>query len=63
MLKRLVIDAVNERFREIRARRAALMADPGYLRDVLHAGNQRARQIAAKTLADVRQLMHTNYAR
>jgi len=62
-LKRLVIDAVNERFREIRARRAALMADPGYLRDVLHAGNQRAREIAAQTLAEVRQLMHTDYSR
>jgi len=57
-----VIDAVNERFREMRARRAALLADPGYLRDVLHAGNQRAQQIAAQTLAEVRQLMHTSYS-
>jgi tryptophanyl-tRNA synthetase len=62
-LKRLVIDAVNERFRDIRARRAALTAEPGYLRDVLHAGNQRAQQIASQTLAEVRQLMHTDYAR
>ena len=63
VLKRLVTDAVNERFREMRARRAALLADPGYLRDVLHAGNQRAQQIAAQTLAEVGQLMHTNYSR
>jgi tryptophanyl-tRNA synthetase len=61
-LKHLVIDAVNERFGEIRARRAALIADPGYLRDVLHAGNRRAQAIAAQTLAEVRQLMHTNYS-
>jgi tryptophanyl-tRNA synthetase len=63
VLKRLVTDAVNERFREMRARRAALLADPGYLRDVLHAGNQRAQQIASQTLAEVGQLMHTNYSR
>jgi tryptophanyl-tRNA synthetase len=63
VLKRLVIDAVNERFREMRTRRAELLADPGYLRDVLHAGNQRAQQIAAQTLGEVGQLMHTNYSR
>jgi tryptophanyl-tRNA synthetase len=61
-LKRLAIDAVNERFREMRARRAALLAEPGYLRDVLRAGNQRAQQIATQTLAEVGQLMHTDYS-
>jgi tryptophanyl-tRNA synthetase len=59
-LKRLVIEAVNERFREIRARRAELADDPGYLRQVLRAGNQRAREIADQTLQDVRKRMHTN---
>ena len=34
-LKRLVTDAVNERFRDIRARRAELIADRGHLRRVL----------------------------
>jgi tryptophanyl-tRNA synthetase len=61
-LKRLVIDAVNERFGEMRARRAALLAEPGHLRDVLRAGNQRAQQIAADTLAEVGRLMHTDYS-
>jgi tryptophanyl-tRNA synthetase len=61
-LKRLVTEAVNERFRDIRARRLELTRDPGYLRAVLEAGNQRARQIAEQTLADVRRLMHTRYA-
>lgn len=37
-LKRLVIEAVNERFRDIRARRSELAEDPGYLRRVLHEG-------------------------
>jgi tryptophanyl-tRNA synthetase len=62
-LKRLVTEAVNERFRDIRARRADLAADPGHLRDVLHDGNRQALQIAERTLTDVRRLMHTDYAR
>jgi tryptophanyl-tRNA synthetase len=57
-----VTEAVNERFRDIRARRADLAADPGHLRDVLHNGNQRAHQIAEQTLTDVKRLMHTDYA-
>ena len=54
-------EAVNERFRDIRARRVELTGDPGYLRDVLQAGNQRACEIAEETLADVQRLMHTLY--
>lgn len=61
-LKRLVTEAVNERFRDIRARRADLAADSGYLRDVLHNGNHHAHQIAEQTLTDVKRLMHTDYS-
>ncbi len=61
-LKRLVTEAVNERFRTIRARRTELLADRGYLREVLRAGDLRARAMAEATLADVRRLMHTDYA-
>jgi tryptophanyl-tRNA synthetase len=60
-LKRLVTDAVNERFRGIRARRAELVADPGHLRRVLRDGTARAREIADETLRDVRARMHTDY--
>lgn len=60
-LKRLVTEAVNEHFREIRKRRAELVRDQGYLRQILLAGNARAREIARETLADVRRLMHTEY--
>ncbi|MGI8712520.1 MAG: tryptophan--tRNA ligase [Solirubrobacteraceae bacterium] len=59
-LKRLVTDAVNERFREIRVRRADLAKDRGYLREVLRDGNQHARAIADQTLKEVQQLMHTD---
>jgi tryptophanyl-tRNA synthetase len=60
-LKRIVTEAVNEHFREIRRRRAELLQDRGYLRQVLLAGNARASEIADQTLADVRRLMHTSY--
>jgi tryptophanyl-tRNA synthetase len=60
-LKALVTEAVNERLAPLRARRAALARDPGYLRAVLREGNERARAVAAETLAAVRRLMHTVY--
>jgi len=60
-LKAALTEAVNERFRPIRARRAELAADPGMLREVLRAGNDRARDIAATTLAGVHRHMHTTY--
>jgi tryptophanyl-tRNA synthetase len=62
-LKRLATEAINERFRDIRRRRAELTADPGYLREVLAAGNARATGIAEATLAQVQRLMHTEYRR
>ncbi len=60
-LKAAAADAVNDRFAPIRARRAALAADPGYLRDVLGAGNDKAAAIAEETLQTVRELMHQVY--
>ena len=61
VLKRLVTDALNQRLRPIRARRRELAADPGYLRQVLADGNERARALARQTLSDVQALMHTRY--
>ena len=60
-LKRVVTESVNEFLRPIRARRAEYAADVGYLRQVLHAGNVAARQIAERTLAEVRSAMGTLY--
>jgi tryptophanyl-tRNA synthetase len=60
-LKALVTDAVNERLAPLRARRAELARDRAYLQGVLADGNQRARALAADTLAAVRRLMHTDY--
>ena len=60
-LKRVVTEAVNERFAAIRARRAELAAEPGYARQVLRDGCARARAIAADTLEEVRDAMGTRY--
>jgi len=60
-LKAAAIEAVNERFGPIRARRREFAADPGYLRAVLAEGNGRASAIADETLRAVRELMHQRY--
>ena len=60
-LKRLLTEALNERLRPLRQRRRELAGDPGYLSSVLAAGTNRAREIAAATLDDVRELMHNSY--
>jgi tryptophanyl-tRNA synthetase len=60
-LKRRAIEAINERLRPIRDRRAALMGDRGYLRAVLHEGSAAARAIAQDTLRHVSAAMHTDY--
>lgn len=60
-LKALVTEAVNERLRPVRQRRAELAADPGYLLGVLRQGNARANEIANATLAQVREVMHMAY--
>lgn len=60
-LKRVVTEAVNEHFAPIRARRAELAADPGYLRQVLDQGNERANAVAEATLDEVRRAMGMIY--
>jgi len=60
-LKRVVTESVNEFLRPIRARRAELVADPGYLRSVLARGNAAANAIANRTLAEVSAAMGTSY--
>lgn len=61
MLKRLLTEAMNERFAAIRAQRAELAADPGHLLDVLRAGNAKANEVANETLDDVRTAMGMRY--
>ncbi len=60
-LKRVVTEAVNGRFAEIRERRGELLQDMDYIKDVLHDGNKRAREVAVETLAEVREAMGMVY--
>ena len=60
-LKKLVTEAVNERFAPVRARRAELLADPGALWETLHDGNERANDVADRTLGDVLTAMKMDY--
>ena len=60
-LKRVVTDAVNGYFEPIRARRAELVQDMDYIRDVLHEGNRHANEMADQTLAEVREAMGMVY--
>ena len=60
-LKRSLTETLNERLRPLRQRRRELADDPAHLRGVLATGTARAREIAATTLSDIRELMHNAY--
>ncbi len=60
-LKRYVTESVNEYLAPIRARREELAAKPGYVREVLAAGNARANAVADATLDEVREAMGMAY--
>lgn len=60
-LKALVTEAINDYFAPIRQRRQELAADEDYLLQVLHAGNDKANQVANETLDNVRKAMKMDY--
>lgn len=60
-LKALVTEAVNDYFAPIRQRREELAANEDYLLQVLHAGNDKANQVASETLDNVRKAMKMDY--
>ena len=60
-LKAVVTEAVNERLRPLRRRRAELAADREHLLDVLAAGNVVANSLADATLQRVRRVMGMDY--
>jgi tryptophanyl-tRNA synthetase len=53
--------AINARLEPLRARRAAALARPGYLRDVLEAGSAQAREVARETMDRVRTAVNLRY--
>jgi len=60
-LKLHTAEVLNEHLAPIRARRAELEQDPGYLFEVLRAGNEKAVAEAEATLAKVREFMGMVY--
>ncbi|MEY9930659.1 tryptophanyl-tRNA synthetase [Catenulispora sp. GP43] len=60
-LKRAATEAVNEHLRPIRARRAELAAERGYLSAILRRGAERATAEAEATLAKVQEAMGMAY--
>jgi tryptophanyl-tRNA synthetase len=53
--------AVNSLLDPIRERRAAVLARPGYLREILMDGSKRARVVAQETMQKVRQAVKLEY--
>jgi tryptophanyl-tRNA synthetase len=53
--------AINAMLDPLRARRAAALARPDYLRDVVIAGSKRARELAGQTMERVRSAVHLKY--
>jgi tryptophanyl-tRNA synthetase len=54
--------ALNAHLEPIRARRADVLAKPGYIREILHEGSKKARKIAHETMERVRDAVKLRYA-
>jgi tryptophanyl-tRNA synthetase len=53
--------ALNRHLDPIRERRAAVLAKPGHVREILVEGSKRARVVAERTMTRVRDAMKTSY--
>jgi tryptophanyl-tRNA synthetase len=60
-VKTKLANALNAHLDPIRERRAAALAKPGYLKEVLVEGSKRARVVAAGTMERVRDAMKISY--
>jgi len=60
-VKMKLANAVNEMLSPIRQRRAAVLARPGYVREMLVEGSRRARVTAQETMARVRDAVKLSY--
>ena len=60
-VKTKLAKAINAYLDPIRERRAAALARPGYLREVLFEGSKKARAVAAGTMERVREALRVSY--
>lgn len=60
-LKSILTEALNEYLRPLRQRRQELEKDPEYIKRILRAGIDQAREVAQKTIVEVRKAMGMIY--
>ena len=60
-VKKFLINVLDEELEPIRKRRHQYEKDIAYVYDVLKKGSEEAREVAAKTLSDVKNAMRINY--
>ena len=60
-VKKKLVAALNAHLDPIRDRRAAVLARPGHVREILVEGSRRARIVAAQTMARVRDAVKISY--
>ena len=60
-VKTKLAKAINAYLDPIRERRAAALARPGYLREVMFEGSKKARAVAIETMARVRDAVKLSY--
>ncbi|MBI2833062.1 MAG: tryptophan--tRNA ligase, partial [Acidobacteria bacterium] len=60
-VKEKLAQALNTVLEPMRARRADLLADPQRIREILFDGSARAREVAAQTMARVRDAVRVSY--
>jgi tryptophan--tRNA ligase len=60
-VKKFLINVMNEELNPIRARRKEYEKDIAYVYEILKKGSEAAREVAAKTLDDVKNSMKINY--
>jgi tryptophanyl-tRNA synthetase len=61
-VKTKLAKALNAHLEPIRARRAAVLAKPGTVKEILHEGSRKARVVAEQTMERVRQAVKLRYA-
>jgi tryptophanyl-tRNA synthetase len=60
-VKAKLAKALNAHLEPIRERRAAVLAKPGYVKEILHEGSKKARAVACETMERVREAVKLRY--
>ncbi len=60
-IKKFLFEILNEELKPIRERRELLAKDPEKIKEILHFGTTKAREVAKETLKEVKKAMGLNY--